>query len=59
MILTWAAKECPFVIQGQTGGFDKVEGVEDGYRPHECDEMMQALERAFQLLDEKEKAHGI
>ena len=59
-------KECLFckktyltvVIQGQTVGFDKVEGVEDGYRHHECDEMMQALEQAFALLDAKEKTHG-
>ncbi len=46
-------KECPFCgetyfavsIRGRICGFDKAEGVEDGYRPHECDEMMAALER--------------
>ena len=46
-------KECPFCketyfavnIRGRICGFDKVEGVADAYRPHECDEMMEALER--------------
>lgn len=56
-------KECPFcqqeyfsvVIRGRSCGLDKVEGVEGGYRPHECKEMMQAVEQLFDKLEEAEQ----
>ena len=52
-------KECSFcheeclsvALDAETSQFvEKAEGVEDGYRLHECDKMMQAIERAIETL---------
>ena len=52
-------KTCPFcdgeylsvvLDAGTCASVEKVEGVAGGYRLHECDEMLQAMEQALEVL---------
>lgn len=39
------------ILDAGTSGFiEKAEGIEDGYRLHECEPMLQAMEHAIEVL---------
>ena len=57
--IPFAEKTCSFcngeylsfaLDAGTSRLLEKVEGVEGGYRLHECDEMLQAMEQAIETL---------
>lgn len=40
------------ILDAETSRFiEKAEGIEDGYRLHECEPMLQAIEQAIEMLE--------